>query len=214
MEECGYTMPYKGQVHKWLVTDSRKASKQRGGLLINKKWTKYWGIIPFAFFLVLQLSVSVIESLTESSLRSVPKMILFWFAILSAFALVFWAGSNLLKWKKIKQFRCFAILKNVFVALFISLIIGTMCLGMFISAFLYEPEHIVERNGTRMVASVNSFLQEMVYYYEYKNVLFHGAKQIGWEDYGNGGGDPLVDGIEPNRWFFEGADENNVMGDN
>lgn len=119
-----------------------------------------------------------------------------------------------MKWKKIKQFRCFAILKNVFVAIFIFLIIGTMCLGMFISAFRYEPEHIVERNGIRMVASVNSFLQEMVYYYEYKNVLFHGAKQIGWEDYGNGGGDPLVDGTEPNRWFFEGAEGNNVMGDN
>lgn len=166
------------------------------------KWKKYWGIIPFAVFLVLQLSVSVIEKLTESSLRSVPKMILFWFAILSALALVFWVGSNLLKREKIKQFRCFAILKNVFVAIFIFLIIGTMCLGMFISAFRYEPEHVVERNGIRMVASVNSFLQEMVYYYEYKNVLFHGAKQIGWEDYGNGSGDPLEDGAEPNRWFF------------
>lgn len=178
------------------------------------KWKKYWGIIPFAIFLVLQLSVFVIGNLTESSLRSVPKMILFWFSILSSLVLVFWAGSNLLKRKKIKQFRCFAILKNVFIAIFISLIIGTMCLGMFISAFRYEPEHVVERNGIRMVASVNSFLQEMVYYYEYKNVLFHGAKQIGWEDYGNGSGDPLEDGANPNRWFFEDADGNNVTGDN
>lgn len=184
------------------------------GFFMNMKWKEYWGIIPFAIVLILQLSVSVIESLTESSLRSVPKMILFWFAILSALVLIFWAGSKPLKWEKIRQFGGFAILKRIFLVIFMFLIIGTICLGMFISAFRYEPEHVVERDGIRMVASVNSFLQEMVYYYEYKNVLFHGAKQIGWEDYGNGGGDPLEDGAEPNRWFFEDTDGNNVMGDN
>lgn len=66
-----------------------------------------------------------------------------------------------------------------------------MCVGIFISAFMYEPEYVIERDGIRMAANVNSFLQEMVYYYEYKNFLFRGAEQIGWEDYGNGGGDPF-----------------------
>lgn len=175
---------------------------------------KNWGIIPFSIFLALQLSVFIIENLTRSSLRSVPTMIMFWFAILSALVLIFWAGSKLLKWKKIRQFRGFTILKSIFAAIFVFLVIGMMCFGMFVSAFRHEPEHVVERDGIRMVASVNSFLQEMAYYYEYKNVLFHGAKQIGWEDYGNGSGDPLEGGAEPNRWFFEDADGNNVMGDN
>lgn len=58
---------------------------------------------------------------------------------------------------------------------------------------LYTPEHIVVQNGVRMVASVNSFLQEQVYYYEYKNLIFRGSEELGYENYGNGGRDPLED---------------------
>lgn len=86
------------------------------------------------------------------------------------------------------------------------IVVATMGIGMFISVFKYRPEHIEERNGVRMVASVNSFLQEMVYYYEYRNSLFRGAKEIGWEDYGNGGGNPIQQKREPERWFFEDMD--------
>lgn len=57
----------------------------------------------------------------------------------------------------------------------------------------YTPEHIVVQNGVRMVASVNSFLQEQVYYYEYKNLIFRGSEELGYENYGNGGRDPLED---------------------
>ena len=49
------------------------------------------------------------------------------------------------------------------------------------------------QNGVRMVASVNSFLQEQVYYYEYKNLIFRGSEELGYENYGNGGRDPLED---------------------
>lgn len=61
-----------------------------------------------------------------------------------------------------------------------------------------------------MVASVYSYLQEMVYYYEYKNIIFQGSEQIGWEDYGNEGGDPFEQGREPKRWFFENMDGNTI----
>ena len=57
----------------------------------------------------------------------------------------------------------------------------------------HTPEHIVVQNGVRMVASVNSFLQEQVYYYEYKNLIFRGSEELGYENYGNGGRDPLED---------------------
>ncbi|MDY5026336.1 MAG: hypothetical protein SPF19_07400 [Oliverpabstia sp.] len=85
-----------------------------------------------------------------------------------------------------------------------------MGIGMLFSMFSYHPEYVVERNGIRMVASVNSYLQEMVYYYEYKNAVFRGSEQIGWEDYGNGGGDPFQQEQEPVRWFFEELDGNTV----
>ncbi len=97
-------------------------------------------------------------------------------------------------------------LRRLFLAVYCILVCGTIVFGLFISTLMYKPEHVVERNGICMVASVNSFLQEMVYYYEYKNFLFRGAEKIGWEDYGNGGTDPLEqDGREPKRWYFEDA---------
>lgn len=34
------------------------------------------------------------------------------------------------------------------------------------------------QNGVRMVASVNSFLQEQVYYYEYKNLIFEVVRNL------------------------------------
>lgn len=55
----------------------------------------------------------------------------------------------------------------------------------------YEPEHVVERNGIRMVACVNSFLDTSVNYYEDKNILFHGSKSLGYEYYGSGCFDPF-----------------------
>ena len=71
--------------------------------------------------------------------------------------------------------------------------IVVILIGLFISIFTYTPEHIVVQNGVRMVASVNSFLQEQVYYYEYKNLIFRGSEELGYENYGNGGRDPLED---------------------
>ncbi len=172
------------------------------------KWKKYWGMIPFIIYLVLKLSLLVIGSLTASSLRSVPKIVLFWFAMLSVLILIFWIGSMFFKWNRIKKFRGSMILKNIFLIIFAFGGFGAMVIGLFINVFTYEPEHIVERNGIRMVASVNSFLQETVYYYEYKNFLFHGKGYIGYEDYGNGGGDPIEAGREPNAWFFKDLDGN------
>ena len=174
------------------------------------KWKKYWGIFPLVVFLVLQLSILVIGCLTESSLRSIPELVLFWFGILSVLVFTFWLGCMLFNWNRIRKLKGFMVLRGVFLAVFILLLIGTMYLGMIISAFKYRPEHIVERNWILMVASVNSFLQKMVYYYEYKNLLFHGTEQIGWEDYGNGSGDPLERGEAPGRWFFEDSDGNKI----
>lgn len=75
---------------------------------------------------------------------------------------------------------------------------------MDIGSFTYTPEHIVVRNGVRTVACVNSFLQEQVCYYEYKGLLFRGNEELGYEDYRNGGTDPLEDeNREPLCEYFE-----------
>lgn len=56
--------------------------------------------------------------------------------------------------------------------------------------FAHTPEHVVEKNGIKTVARVNSFLDKNVDYYVYKNSLFYG-KSLGHEWYGSGGSDPL-----------------------
>lgn len=171
---------------------------------------KYWGIIPFCFYLILQMAVLAYEKITSTVLRNVPEMFMFWFATLSVLLLVFWIGCKILEIHKIKKWKGHKILRFILSTLYIVLVTATMGIGLFASAFSNNPEYVIERNGIRMVASVNSFLQEMVYYYEYKNLLFRGEKQIGWEDYGNGGRDPIEQSQKPLRWYFEDLNGNVV----
>ena len=62
-----------------------------------------------------------------------------------------------------------------------------------------------------MVARVNSFLDEQVDYYQYKNAFFYG-KELGYEYYGSGGGDPLADTNVriPKRWTLYDLDGNTI----
>lgn len=74
--------------------------------------------------------------------------------------------------------------------------------------FSYEPEHIVEKNGKKMVACVNSFLQVNVYYYDYINPFVRGRQLKISEDYGNGGYDPFKSDKMPNVRLYTYYDDN------
>ena len=63
-------------------------------------------------------------------------------------------------------------------------------LGFILYAFTY-PEHIVEKDGKKMIASVDSFLEVRVEYYDYINPFIRGNKIRIEEDYGDGGYDPF-----------------------
>lgn len=85
--------------------------------------------------------------------------------------------------------------------LFIILSIGIyIFLGFILYAFTC-PEHIVEKDGKKMIASVNSFLEVRVEYYDYINPFIRGNKIRIEEDYGDGGYDPfdLKEEIRPKR---------------
>ena len=58
-------------------------------------------------------------------------------------------------------------------------------------AFGYAPEHVVNKDGKKYVAYVNSFLGTYVHYYDYKNIFVVGNKLKIKEYYGNGGYDPI-----------------------
>ena len=66
--------------------------------------------------------------------------------------------------------------------------------GLLGFVFSMKPEHVMDRDGTRMVAVVNSFLQVTVGYHVYQNFLIMGKDIVIYEDYGNGGYDPFEEG--------------------
>jgi len=61
--------------------------------------------------------------------------------------------------------------------------------------FSYGKEYTVEKNGYKLLAHVNAFLETTIYYYDYKNPFVQGKKLRLYEWYGNGAYDPF-DGIE------------------
>lgn len=79
-----------------------------------------------------------------------------------------------------------------------------VCLGCILSVTLmfwqipvlfyvayFPPEHIVEKEGRKMVGYVRAFLRTEVDYYDYYNVFFRGKYRLIEEDYGKGGFDPF-----------------------
>ena len=154
---------------------------------------KQWSFLPLVFFLFLQLIIWGIEELTDSTLRSLPHMFLMWFGILSSLLLIWELSKSFFAWGRKRGMRLLSIIKKIWYGFVVVIGIVVILIGLFISIFTYTPEHIVVQNGVRMVASVNSFLQEQVYYYEYKNLIFRGSEELGYENYGNGGRDPLED---------------------
>ncbi|MBC8530331.1 hypothetical protein [Gehongia tenuis] len=66
--------------------------------------------------------------------------------------------------------------------------------GLLGLVFSIKPEHVMDRDGARMVAVVNSFLEVTVNYHAYQNFLTMGKDVLIYEDYGNGGYDPFEEG--------------------
>ncbi|WP_300347147.1 hypothetical protein [Clostridium sp.] len=86
--------------------------------------------------------------------------------------------------------------------LFIVLIIGIyIFFGFILYVFTNKPEHILEKDGKKIIASVDSFFEVRVQYYDYINPFVRGNKIRIEEDYGDGGYDPfdLNEKIIPKR---------------
>ena len=74
--------------------------------------------------------------------------------------------------------------------------------------FMYNPEHIIEKENKKMVACVNSFLQVRVAYYDYVNCFVRGNQVRISEDYGSGGYDPFEIDKMPSPQKYIYYDEN------
>lgn len=82
-------------------------------------------------------------------------------------------------------------LKIIAIILFIIVLIPCLFYTYIFVIFAYQPEHIVMRDGKKMVAYVNGFMDTYVEYYDYKNFFIVGNKLKIKEYYGNGGFDPI-----------------------
>lgn len=93
----------------------------------------------------------------------------------------------------------------------ITSIIGSIIFFLYsllILAFMYNPEHIIEKENKKMVACVNSFLQVRVAYYDYVNYFVRGNQVRISEDYGSGGYDPFEIDKMPSPQKYIYYDEN------
>lgn len=169
----------------------------------RERTISYWGCVPLAVFLVCVLLVFAAKGLAGSSLREAPRNILGGFGIVSIGGFLVWVNAWYKDYRRRHGYpvhrRMTALVKGVSIAVFVFVILTEI--GA--QGFGHRPEHVVEKHGMKMVAVVSSFLDETVNYYEYQNALFYG-KQLGYEWYGSGGGDPLArDPVpEPIKWKF------------
>lgn len=83
------------------------------------------------------------------------------------------------------------IVKIIAIILFIIVLIPCGLYTYIFCIFAYQPEHVVMRDGKKMVAYVNGFMDIYVEYYDYKNFFAVGNKLKIKEYYGDGGFDPI-----------------------
>lgn len=163
---------------------------------MNKIVNKFWGVLPFIMIVFCGILVTAIEKVTDNTFRILPHNILICLGIICFGVLLLWLNTR----KKIKMsdHRIFSLILKI-TSVFLFVVITLICL--FVMGFSHRPEHIVTKNGVKMVASVNSY--EYVNYYEYKNIFFYG-QNLGYEYYGSGGNDPLAQKPKPDpiRWTF------------
>ena len=172
-----------------------------------KRVKLFWGVVPFAFFLLCMAVVAVVQKVTGDTLRMVPREILLCLGTASFGFLMLWGNIRFqLCWKGMDQ-RVFRMASMLLKALSVIVFVVLSFVSLFFIGYSHRPEHIVTKNGIKMVASVNSFLDEQVYYYQYRNCFFYG-KELGYEYYGSGGRDPFAQTPqpEPAEWVFYDLD--------
>ena len=83
------------------------------------------------------------------------------------------------------------VVKSILIGAFIILLLLSIPIVHFATAFSYTPEHVVEKDGKKYVAYVTGFKRTYVYYYDYKNIFVVGKQKRIEEYYGKGGFDPI-----------------------
>lgn len=86
--------------------------------------------------------------------------------------------------------------KTIFIVTFTIILITILPIVYIIFAIRYQPTHIVEINGEKMIAQVDKAFMVRVNYYDYINALIINKTPRMIKDYGDGSYDPIKDNRE------------------
>lgn len=163
----------------------------------------YWGPVILGLFLFLWGVLTICEFAFGLSLRTIPRNVFTWLVVGAIITFFVWLNIRTHRIAQQNKPVWIRIVMRCVLPASIILILTLIMVVALVSILSYRPEHVIEKNGYTMVARVHSFLDEYVYYYRYEGPLFYGQK-MGYEYYGNGGGDPLSRNPvpEPKRWSF------------
>lgn len=172
----------------------------------NKKL--FINILAIIILILIYFLAKYILDLKSMAFMSISvKMFNCIFIFLSLYLIV----QNILKFYKILRNKSFNSSKRILSGFggaigVISLIILLIYASITIIFEIY-PEYIVEKDGKKMVAYVDSFMEVNVNYYDYINPLIRGNNIKIHENYGNGGYDPFELDKMPAIKFYTYYDE-------
>lgn len=175
----------------------------------KKIMRNYWGLVILGLFLFLWGVLTICEFSFGLSLRTIPRNVFTWLVVGAIITFFVWLNIRTHRIEQQNKPTWIRIVIRCVLPASIILILTLIMVVALVSILSYRPEHVIEKNGYTMVARVHSFLDEYVYYYRYEGPLFYGQK-MGYEYYGNGGGDPLSRNPvpEPKRWSFYDSEGN------
>ena len=170
---------------------------------------RYWGPAALAGFVFLWMAALWCKVALGLSLRSVPRIAMTWLGVTAISAFFLWGNMRLRGVTREEKPGWVTRLMGCVVPVSILCVVFMFFLALAVSGMIYHPEHVVEKNGYRLTARVHSFLDEYVYYYQYNGPLFYG-REMGYEYYGSGSGDPLsrTPAPEPEGWAFYDSEGN------
>ena len=128
------------------------------------KLKSFWGCVPLAFFFLCIAFVAVVQTVTGDTLRTVPQNILICFGTGSFGILMLWGNMRFDLQRKGTGQRIFCMLSMLIKMLSVFAFALLSFFSIFIMGFSYKPEHIVTKNGIKMIARATSFSDEQVYY--------------------------------------------------
>jgi len=171
---------------------------------------KFWGLLPVAVALVLQITVKAFE-INDMILKSKPSCIVYWITIFLFLLFAAWVVVYLYQ-----RLRAAAHEKKITYGFSIGFVcivaVVTVAMAVLSSFIAFPVQKDIERNGIKMVGTVRGETEVYVDYYEDKGTWFRSSKILGQAEYGETPYNPFDDyyDIKPKRYTFYDK-EGNVL---